>query len=492
MASTVWDPPAVEEAGLPSGLAAMPDSMGHRLRHMAALQGFVEHLVADGHQASGLTEEQWDELWSAAQGAESDAEAISRVIVQAYRLRERLVSTGNVGATVPRADIAAEPPVSGLDPGRMPSMVPSASTAVIDPVTPGWPLDVETEPLASPPVAPPTRRRRPSPPAGWRWIPTALLSLNPRTHLLHPKRLHARQGGLDDVHRERWLSFASWILHTGVIILLFVAWQLWGTAITQSHDQSALKKQFVTDVHHVALKPPSGLALIPATTRIADPPEGTVMAQVQIPKINLDQYVVSGTNEGDLAKGPGHYFGTAMPGQAGNVAIAGHRTTHGAPFNRLAELAIGDPIYLTTTSGQRLTYIVSAVPVAVSPTDVTVLNNFGDNRLTLTTCNPEFSARQRLIVVAAYLPPGARHPMPISTGTGTPYNLGPAARTGWDMGLVPLVVLEFAAIFALGLAYRWLSRVYGREGRFLILVPIWIGILYALFGTLTSFLPASV
>ena len=82
------------------------------------------------------------------------------------------------------------------------------------------------------------------------------------------------------------------------------------------------------------------------------------MAELQIPKISLQQFVVSGTNEDDLAKGPGHYLGTAMPGQAGNVAIAGHRTTHGAPFNRLAELAIGDPIYLTAANGERLTYIV--------------------------------------------------------------------------------------------------------------------------------------
>ena len=67
------------------------------------------------------------------------------------------------------------------------------------------------------------------------------------------------------------------------------------------------------------------------------------MAHLQVPKIGLDEFVVSGTNEADLAKGPGHYLGTAMPGQAGNVAIAGHRTTHGAPFNRLAELAIGRP-----------------------------------------------------------------------------------------------------------------------------------------------------
>jgi len=216
------------------------------------------------------------------------------------------------------------------------------------------------------------------------------------------------------------------------------------------------------------------------------------MAQLQIPKINLSEYVVSGTAANDLAKGPGHYLGTAMPGQAGNVAIAGHRTTHGAPFNRLAEMAVGDPIYLTTLTGQRLTYIVSAPPVAVSPSDTTVLNNFGDDRLTLTTCNPEYSAAQRLIVVAAYQAPGAPKPTPISKGTGTPYKLSPTPTSGWDIQLLPLVALEFFGLVFLGLAYRRLSRIYGRETRWLILVPVWIALLYALFETLTNFLPAAV
>ena len=62
------------------------------------------------------------------------------------------------------------------------------------------------------------------------------------------------------------------------------------------------------------------------------------MAELQIPAIGVDQYVVVGTSETDLSKGPGHYVGSAMPGQAGNVAIAGHRTTHGAPFNRIGQL----------------------------------------------------------------------------------------------------------------------------------------------------------
>jgi sortase A len=286
------------------------------------------------------------------------------------------------------------------------------------------------------------------------------------------------------------LTVASWVRNVGAIILLFVAWQLWGTAITEHHSQEALKSQFETRVHHSVLK--SGFALIPATTRIADPPDGTVMAQLQIPRIGLNQFVVSGTDQNDLAKGPGHYLGTAMPGQAGNVAIAGHRTTHGAPFNRLAELAIGDPIYLTTLSGQRLTYIVSAAPVAVSPKDVTVLNNFGDDRVTLTTCNPEYSATQRLIVVAAYLPPGASHPEAMTKGNGQPYDLAPSAASGWNTSLLPLVFLEVGALVVLGLLYRRLSKVFGQEGRWIILVPVWIALLLALFETLTNFLPAAV
>ncbi len=216
------------------------------------------------------------------------------------------------------------------------------------------------------------------------------------------------------------------------------------------------------------------------------------MAHLQIPKIGLDEFVVSGTNEADLAKGPGHYLGTAMPGQAGNVAIAGHRTTHGAPFNRLAELAIGDPIYLTTVAGQKLTYVVSATPVAVSPTDVAVLNNFGDDRITLTTCNPEFSARQRLIVVAAYLPPGATRPVSISKGAGKAYALAPMETGGWNTSLLPLVAIEVLALAGLGLAFQILSKAYGKGARWLILTPIWAALLLALFETLTNFLPTAV
>ncbi len=256
----------------------------------------------------------------------------------------------------------------------------------------------------------------------------------------------ARVGALDDRQRQRWLTASSWVRNIGAIMLLFVAWQLWGTAIAQQHSQNALASQFQAELHGAKAKRSSNFSLTPATTRIANPPSGTVMAQLQIPAITVSQYVVSGTADADLAKGPGHYLGTAMPGQAGNVAIAGHRTTHGAPFNRIGQLAVGDRIYLTTLSGQRLTYVVAEAPFIVSPSNVAVLNNFGDNRLTLTTCNPEFSSKQRLVVVAGYLPPGATHLSPIAKGTGTPYSLAPADAVGWNVGQSPIVLVEICRV----------------------------------------------
>jgi len=122
-----------------------------------------------------------------------------------------------------------------------------------------------------------------------------------------------------------------------------------------------------------------------------------------------------------------------------------------------------------------------------------VLNYFGDNRLTLTTCNPECSATQRLIVVADYLPPGvapsARPAM--AGGAGTPVHVKASGEAGWNMTLVPLVLLELGLLVALGLYNGRLGRLLGREGRWLVLVPIWMALFYALFQSLTSFLPAA-
>src|ERR1700722_13538307 len=97
--------------------------------------------------------------------------------------------------------------------------------------------------------------------------------------------------------------------------------------------------------------------------------------------------------------GPGHYPGTPLPGQRGNVGIAGHRTTFGAPFFRLNEVVPGDLIYLTDTSGTTWVYSVQREWV-VAPTDVGVLDPTQKAELTLTTCNPRFEAISRLVVRA--------------------------------------------------------------------------------------------
>ncbi|MCY4163598.1 MAG: class E sortase [bacterium] len=141
---------------------------------------------------------------------------------------------------------------------------------------------------------------------------------------------------------------------------------------------------------------------------------GEAIARIEIPSLDVKKTVVAGVRSGDLRKGPGHYPATPLPGQAGNAAIAGHRTTYGAPFGQIDKLKPGDEIVITTVQGQ-FTYQV--VPQGaghghfiVPPSAVEVLNqNFSvhPNRLTLTACHPRGSARQRIIVVAELLGPPA-------------------------------------------------------------------------------------
>ncbi len=123
------------------------------------------------------------------------------------------------------------------------------------------------------------------------------------------------------------------------------------------------------------------------------------MGLLSIPKIGLLDAIVEGVGEAQLEQGPGHYPGTSLPGEAGNVAIAGHRTTYAHPFYNLDALSPGDNIYILTAQGL-FQYTVSGSQV-VAPTDVAVLDTVpGKSTLTLTTCNPRYSAAQRLVVTA--------------------------------------------------------------------------------------------
>ncbi len=476
-----------------------------------AVRRFVAQLDAGGGNGSqpARTREEWEALWSAASGAASETEAIGRVAILAYRQRDARPDGPAPGAGAPTGSTPTPAPAGVAPVGVVSRPDGERTDRPGDGGTPA--IAVDTAPVSPPIDFVPPLNGAPVPVVTvdrfGAFVPDAASDavpvvaplrpwLRPRWYVNHvpPQVRHLWKrtgvGTLDDRRRERWLSVATWVRNIGALLILFAAWQLWGTAIQQHHSQAALAQQFHAKVSSAPPKP--GFTLAPASEQLTDPPDGTVMALLQIPAIGVSQYVVSGTDESDLALGPGHYHYTALPGQAGNVVIAGHRTTHGAPFNRLAELVPGDPMYLTTTTGQRLTYVVAMTPFAVSPEDVSVLNNFGDNRLTLTTCNPEYSAVQRLIVVAAYQPPGAAHAEPIDRGRGTPVHLLPVDEGSWNLVLLPWVIVLFAALVALGLLNRRLSRFYGRPGRWLILAPVWVALLLALFETLTNFLPSSV
>ena len=122
-----------------------------------------------------------------------------------------------------------------------------------------------------------------------------------------------------------------------------------------------------------------------------------VLGRLTILSANINHYVVFGATLNKLEYGPGYILGTSLPGTGGNFAIAGHRTTYGAPFGNLDKTEVGDSILFQTNTNQ-YEYVITEVKI-VSPEDTYVLGNFGDDRITLSTCHPKFSARQRLVVI---------------------------------------------------------------------------------------------
>ena len=222
----------------------------------------------------------------------------------------------------------------------------------------------------------------------------------------------------------------------GVLILLFVAYQLWGTGLYTSRQQDSLRSQFKQKAHVEQPASSTTSTTIDPRHLPPAPPTGDAVANIRIPKIGVDKYVVQGVGETDLRKGPGHYPQTPMPGEQGNAAIAGHRTTYGAPFNRLDELAPGDDVLVTTVKGS-FTYKVTGTHV-VKPNQTEVLNPTPTPTLTLTTCNPKYSASQRLVVVADLAPgqtAGVATPPPAATAAnGKPQAL-PGEGLDGDAGL---------------------------------------------------------
>lgn len=135
--------------------------------------------------------------------------------------------------------------------------------------------------------------------------------------------------------------------------------------------------------------------------------EGDPLTRIKIPALGVDTVVVEGTGASALRAGAGHYPSTPLPCEAGNVAIAGHRTTYGKPFSQLERLKEGDVVILETPVGT-CTYAIHKGPFVIAPTDFSVVaNDPAKQTLTLTTCHPRGSAAQRLVVQATLTEGGA-------------------------------------------------------------------------------------
>jgi sortase A len=146
------------------------------------------------------------------------------------------------------------------------------------------------------------------------------------------------------------------------------------------------------------IKPPGQRIAYLARRERTQVTTGDAIGQIEIPRIGNTYNIVQGTDTQSLEEGPGHYPQTALPGMGQTVAIAGHRTTYLAPFRYLNELTGGDRILVKMPYGT-FTYVVQYQRI-VKPTQVSVIDDVGYDRLVLSACNPLYSAAQRIIVFA--------------------------------------------------------------------------------------------
>jgi sortase A len=175
------------------------------------------------------------------------------------------------------------------------------------------------------------------------------------------------------------VSGALLIADAGITLL----WQEPVSAFVAEREQAALKDALFDPPERVLRR---------------EPLKGDAIARMDIPAIGVSEYVVEGTDTGDLRRGPGHYPETPLPGEPGTAAIAGHRTTYGAPFRDIDDLKPRQVIRVDMPDGT-FVYRVEEVRI-VDDSDLSVLEAVGHRRLMLSACHPLYSAAERVIVFA--------------------------------------------------------------------------------------------
>lgn len=245
------------------------------------------------------------------------------------------------------------------------------------------------------------------------------------------------------------------LISLGVLMFAFVAYQLWGTGIQTARAQDQLAESFDEQLAAAATVPTTTPVTVPVaptstpeatggdttttaagapatTTTVATPApssarpaEGEPLARLEIPAIGIDKIVVEGVQTDDLRKGPGHFPETPLPGEYGNAAIAGHRTTYGQPFYDIDLIVIGDEIAVTTRAG-RFVYVVDDISIVGADDYALVVPTVDPTRatLTLSSCHPKFSAKLRYIVRAT-IDTSRSDPVSMPSPLPTPDPTGP-------------------------------------------------------------------
>ena len=182
---------------------------------------------------------------------------------------------------------------------------------------------------------------------------------------------------------------ASVMIVSGVLLIadagLTLAWQEPISLLLSQREQDRLERHFRHPPRRVVKRQPL---------------RGDAIARIELPTIDKTAYVVEGTDTSTLRKGPGHYSDTPLPGEHGTVAIAGHRTTYGAPFRHIDDLRRGAPIDVEMPDG---TFVYRVVRTRiVEPDDTWVKRRVGYDQLVLSACHPLHSAAKRIVVFARF------------------------------------------------------------------------------------------
>jgi sortase A len=252
----------------------------------------------------------------------------------------------------------------------------------------------------------------------------------------------------------RWWvgNLGKTLIATGLLMFGFVAYQLWGTGIETARSQNQLESEFNAQLADAAAVAPdvepgdssTSEPLVPATTEAVVAPveepvqttepveepavqptepvetlppvpveeqniptleNGDAIARLEIPRMGRNDIVVAGVQTSDLKRGPGHFPDTPLPGQLGNAAIAGHRTTYGAPFFDVDDLEIGDDIIATTLNGTFIYKVTGSEIVESNRYDVIATTDPSLATLTLISCEPKYTAQKRIVIFSELVAP---------------------------------------------------------------------------------------